>query len=726
MRLNIKMLFARAAIFIFAVATAFYSLYVSSLGRLYVHTGEPGSLIRFLSGLAASMGRNGIADMLSRLNLGDIMLAAVFFTIICFAGEICFQGQKRTVLRIHTVKLITPTLVVFAVFWVIFRLNNTSLFAWNAYIRGNEGFPLFGSARTVRRDEFVLWTPMAISQEYIGWPAVNTLIGKGTDVTWISMGGLPAWNAALVFKPLYWGFLAFGADRGLSFLCISRLILLFSVSRKTALLYTKNNQGLSIVAAIILTLSPMVQWFISQSIAEILIFGQGMILAMNGLIKSSNGRSQFLYALLNTWLLGCLVLIGYPAWIIPAIYLILAAEIYMFTRASVADRKKKAGYLVVALIPSLALLGMTVYNSWDTLQAIRHSIYPGNRLITGGLADSLLTGGVWNPSFKIGLASIFFPLENIELPFSNCCDASPFLGFAPAGFVLCIEHQWREKKADFFSIVIMSVMFFFWLFTLMEMPVWFCKMTLLSQCSRPVFPIGICEVILLIRGRAKGGIRDLRMAVAAAVISAAINIAGIKYFEIVQLGSVQLLILTAIHLFLFFAIYLDFSHCGNRLAMFFMCGVVLLAGGFVNPVQQGLDMLDDFELVNALKSIENETNDLYALEGRYPLSNVPLLAGKHCINTDQPYADMERWAAIDPEGKFTDVYNRLCHVAIELVDSGGETSFQVEDNYIFLQLTRDDLATLGVNYLITSRASVENATLILRSEKDMLYIWKLE
>lgn len=724
---RIKALAARAAVFGFAAAAAFYSLYVSSMGRLNVDTGGPQGLARLLSGLASAAGRNGVADMLGRLGSGDVVLAFLLFAAVCFGGEICFGGRRRAGLRRRAMKLITPALIVFAVLWVVLRLNSTHLFAWNNYIHGNEGRPLFGAARTIRRDEFVLWTPMALSQRYIGWPGISTLMGNGTDVTWVSMGGLPAWNTALVFKPLYWGFLLLGADRGLSFLCVARLVLLFEVSRRTALLYTGNNRGMSIAAAVLLTLSPMVQWFISQSIAEILIFGQGMVLAVNGLLGSESFRRRFLFALLNGWLLGCLVLIGYPAWIIPAVYVILAAWIYLFLRPSVKDRGKKAGCLLLGLIPFLAVLGAVVYGSWDTLMAVKNSAYPGGRLITGGLRDgSAITGEVWNPAFKIDLASVFFPLDNIEFKISNCVDAAPFLGFAPAGVVLSLWHQWREKKADKPAIALMSVMAVFWLFTFVQLPAWLCKITLLSQCSRPAFPIGICEVILLIRARSRGGISDPRTAAAAAVISAAVNVAGIKFSGIVNPGTAQLLILSVLYLFVFLAVYSDFRGAGNRLAAFFLCCVLLLAGGFVNPVQRGLEMLDGFELVSTLKSIENGPDDLYALEGGYPLSDVPLLAGKRCISTDQPYADPDRWAPVDPEGKFMNVYNRLCHVAVELAEPGEETDFREGGNYIFVRLTREDLAALGVSYLITPRSSLENAALAAVDEKDGLYIWKLE
>ena len=360
--------------------------------------------------------------------------------------------------------------------------------------------------------------------------------------------------------------------------------------------------------------------------------------------------------------------------------------------------------------------------------AIKNSTYPGNRLITGGLADDspMITGGVWNPGFKTDLASVFFPMGNISFGRSNCVDASPFLALAPAGLVLSIEHMWREKKADRFAILVASVMAFFWLFTFIPLPAWLCKITLLSQCSRPAFLIGICEVILLVRARAKGGIRDPRLAAVAAVGSTAFCVACVALSGILRLGTMRLAILAALYLFIFFVIYTDFKNTGRRLAAFFMCCVLLLAGGFVNPIQQGIGMLDDFDLIRTVKDIENEPGDLYAIEGEgYPVTNVLLLAGKDCVNSDQPYADMERWKPVDPDGKYRDVYNRLCHIIIDVAEDGEETEFREERNHIYLRLTREDLAKLGVNYLITRRAEVENAELVSFVEADELYIWKL-
>ncbi len=724
---KLKGILPRIAIVLFAAALAFYALCVTCMGRGNVEAARPDAAAEFLTNLTAPVGNGRISQAMSRLQAGDFTAAAAIFALVCFLGELCFQGRKRAALRRAMMKLVSPPVLAAAVvLWVIFRLNNTSLYAWSEYIGGNSGSPLIGTARTIRRDEFSAWTPMALSQEYTGWARKTSLIGNGTDVTWVSMGGLPAKDITLIFKPLYWGFLILGSDRGLSFLTVARLALLFAVSYRTALIYSGEKRGMSLAAAVILTFSPMIQWFFSQSIAEVLIFGQGMILAVYGLTRSGTPRAQTLYGLLLGWLTGCLILVGYPAWIIPMVYLVLLMSAYLFTRPSVEDRKGKTLRLLAGLVPSLILLGIVVYNSWDTLMAVRNSLYPGQRLITGGLSDAEVTGEVWNQGFRIDLASIFFPLDTANFRMSNEVDASPLLSFAPAGLLLSLEHQLRGRKADRLEAAVIAFMAFFWIFTFVRFPEWFCVGTLLSQCSRPYFPIAMCEVFLLVRARARGGVRDPKLAAAFTLGSTALNMAGIMYSGLLDLKPAHLAVLTVLYLFMYAMIYGNFRPGVVRLVPYFISCVVLMAGAFVNPIQSGLDMLDRYTLVRTLKEMDDSPGDLYALEASYPVSEVPLMAGKRCISTDQPYADLERWSAVDPDLKFRDAYNRLCHVVVSLAEEGETTDFQEGGNYLFATLTRKDLAALGVKYLVTPRSDLEDAVLVAYDEDDALFVWELE
>ncbi len=165
---------------------------------------------------------------------------------------------------------------------------------------------------------------MALAQEQAGYPAVNALIAGGTDTLWVSIGGLPAWNSAVLFKPLYWGFLLLGTAKGLSFLYTMRWLLLFLVSFELALRYTKGNRWYSLMIGVLMTFAPYLQWLWSQSIAEVLIFGQGILLCLWLYLDTDSSRKRVLLGHALVWCLGCLIMIAYPARLILMLYLVLA------------------------------------------------------------------------------------------------------------------------------------------------------------------------------------------------------------------------------------------------------------------------------------------------------------------------------------------------------------------------------------------------------------------
>jgi len=246
----------------------------------------------------------------------------------------------------------------FALFflYVAFELNGTSLYRWSVYFGGAEEYrPLFGTARAVRGDEWAAWSAFTMSQEYAGWPAVNRLIADGDISTvWISVGGIPAFNPAVIFKPLYWGFLLLGTDKGISILWVLRFILLFFVSFEFARVYTGNNRKLSFAAAMMITLAPYVQWWFSQSIAEVFIFGQGMLLCLHFYLGSDKRGSRMAAAAMLAYCLGCYVMIGYPSWLISTLYVLIpAAGVMIAQNRSCLGKKdilayqasKRGGYL---------------------------------------------------------------------------------------------------------------------------------------------------------------------------------------------------------------------------------------------------------------------------------------------------------------------------------------------------------------------------------------------
>lgn len=75
-----------------------------------------------------------------------------------------------------------------------------------------------------------------------------SIAGANISTLWISVGGIPALNPAVLLKPLYWGFLLLGTERGFSVLWVLRFLLLFLVSFEFAMRYTeRENHGLALL-----------------------------------------------------------------------------------------------------------------------------------------------------------------------------------------------------------------------------------------------------------------------------------------------------------------------------------------------------------------------------------------------------------------------------------------------------------------------------------------------
>ena len=111
-------------------------------------------------------------------------------------------------------------------------------------------------------------------------------------------------------------------------------------------------------------------------------------------------------------------------------------------------------------------------------------------------------------------------------------------------------------------------------------------------------------------------------------------------------------------------------------------------------------MVDDLPEVSFVSAanLDPETT-VIAVEAEYPAANALLFTGLKCFTGTQPYADIEKWAPVDPEGKWEEVYNRLGHVSLDIA---AETSFELVDgDQIRAHLTLKDLQTLGVTTLMT-------------------------
>lgn len=618
-----------------------------------------------------------------------VLNAVLFFAVPCFLG--LRYLNNRPLIRPDHRKLIPAVFAVFAAAWIFLRLNNSSFSLWKEFLLYEPATALWGSGRPIRSDEWAIWTPMLFSQAARGYPAVNTAINAASvDPTLIAIGGLPAWNLAAVFKPFYWGFLLFGTETGYSMMTLFRFAALFAVSFLCARRYTRGNRPLSFAAACLITLSPYVQWWYSQSICEVLIFAQLILLCWIRALETQSPLRQAGLGAAAAWGFGCFVMVAYPAWLIPTAYLTAALLFWLVIRRRRSLRAPTVLRTLAPLCVTLALLFFIFRGSWDTLMKVKNSVYPGQRLYTGGnRPQNLFTG----------FLSLTFPVT-FSIEGTNTCELSNFISFAPAGAVMALIRRIRTKKADPLSAILAVLIGIFGLLSFVRLPAWLTQATLLSQCTRPAYLIGLCDLVLLLRAltlwdRKWLSVRSgLVLALACALVSV-----GTTYLMLrPPLKLVLLLLPVALGMF-----WLLFAFPGRRILTVSLCMLAMIGGLFVNPVQQGFREIRDLPTVGLVTNAGLDPEEaVIAVEDEWPVPNSLLLAGYKVLDSTQPYADPDRWSPADPDGQWASVYNRLCNFRLEVSD---ETEFLLpgkgEAPIQTLRLTVRNLQDLGVNTLLT-------------------------
>jgi hypothetical protein len=660
----------------------------------YYNSEVPNKLGQTLSTLASNIGAGTwVADHLLFISVKQFVVTAFVFFAFLLIGVSIIHGKTKLIRFCYRNRFLIALAVL--IVSILLKLNGTSLYRWSDLLSGAEQYkPLFGSAKEVRGDEWTTWSVFTIAQGFDAWPAVSrTIAGGDISSLWISVGGIPALNLALIFKPLYWGFLLLGTERGFSFLWTLRFLLLFLVSFEFAMRYTDKKPWLSFCAAMMITFSPYVQWWYSQSVAEVLIFSQAMLLCLMSYVKCNSKKKRILLAVLLAYCIGCYAMIAYISWLISTFYVVLTVAVVILISNRKLLSKADIPTLLLPMVMTAAYLLFIAFSDWTTLESVQNSIYPGERLITGGgLFDTA--------SYFTGLYSLFLPFTSA--PMLNSSELSGFLTFAPAGMILACYSVISAKKKDALSIALIVFELACLYFLIVGVPAVFAKVTLLSQVTRMNIALGLADITLLFRSLSH--CKDLPVPLAAGCTLACTTFSILMLLHFYKMNGLTLAAFIVIYLVIYNLLfcYPYNSVVQKRTMVFSLFCLMLSVGAFVNPIQQGISCVTETNLIKTLDSIENTTDDVYIVEGSRFFTNTPLLAGKTCFNSTQVYPNTEKWEAVDPTGRYKDIYNRFCHISLNLIEN--KTRFQLmSTDFISIDFCMDDLETYGIHYLITTK-----------------------
>ncbi len=676
-------------LFILTIKVLLFSLICSYLMQVYLnilHENYP----------LDKMNLNSFYEILFDNYLQIIYIAAILFFIILICMVKSFQSF------IYKYRYLIAIFIFFIL--VYFEIHGSSIGYYNNFINSPNmnNINLLGISRPIRSDEFGVSTPFAFSQFYnegYKFPYFSdTIRGTYTDV--FILYGQPVLDIAVIFRFFHLGYLFLGLSRGLSFFWMGRLIGLFLTTFEMMMIITNKNKILSTSGALLVAFAPVIQWwFAINGLVETIIFGQLAIILLYKYMNTENYLKRMLSCIFIAICLGSFLFAIYPPWQIPMAYFMLILAIWVF----ITNRKNSSygilDLLIITISASIFVIGIiyVFLKSWDTIQIVKNTVYPGKRFIEGGNNFT---------RFFNYAANIFFPIKDITI--SNNCEESVFFDFFPINFIITLIVLFRNRKKDFLLISLFILNSIFILFCMVKLPYFFVKYSLLSNCEpgRLFVIIGLINLFMLIR--ALSIMKKSINKIISILLSLALSILIILYLNNIfwdYLNIYQCLIIILLIVFCFYSILQFKSNIFYSKALLVGCLIIsFMSGSLVNPIARGISNIYDNPLANAIYKTNKEVGGIWIVENiGFPMINFPIMLGAKTINSTNIYPDLNRWKQIDISNKYTDVYNRYAHINIYLRNEVNDKFNLLSPDYFEIDLNVNSLKILNVKCILSSR-----------------------
>lgn len=596
---------------------------------------------------------------------------------------------------------------------VLLEINGSSVGCWENIVPGGEcGRIILGNSRPIRSDEWTVSTSMLLSQYKAGFPYFNNLYrAAGTDM--FIVYGQPVKDIAIIFRPFHWGYLFLPFAKGLAFYWCGKSIALALTSFELGMLITNRNKQVSFLYMIMICLAPVTQWwFAVNAFPDMLVYGQLAVLLIYYYLNTSSYYLRFIIGIIFALCCGAYALVFYPAWQIPFAYAFLMLAIWaIWENRKRAISKKDGIILSVSLMILIGGLGYVVVKSFDTIQMVLNTAYPGARCETGGT-------GLFRFAFYPGniLFSMKEPWENgIVAP-----EWSVMFDLFPMGQLLAMWVLLKEKNRDFLIILFESAWALLMIYVVFGMNESVAKITLLSNSTiaRVYIAVGYLNILLLIRSIA---LVKQSVPIKKAMLASIVLALGIVYLSKRQVYGLYLsdiiTIITILLLTVLFMCLFEYKNMYMQKVLITLLSVCLfISSGYVNPVRQGSYDIGRTGLGKAIQQLDKMDSGIWlAATGDGTMGDFLGAAGVPVINSTNTYPVLERWQKLDPEKQNEHIYNRYAHIEVEISEE--ETLFSLPYPDVFkVRLNYDDISKLSAKYILTKNTTVLKNTDEIRFE----------
>jgi hypothetical protein len=610
---------------------------------------------------------------------------------------------------------------------------------------------LMTEPRRIRYDEWANeGTPYALVQftHQPRFPVVNTNIGNGQNM--LVLPWAPVLHPTLVARPMTWGYLLFGPERGLAWSwwiqslgCFIALFLLFE-------LIVPGRPWLALLGSFWFCASAYV---VCWSLWPAYVTGLGIFALLGAYWLVTSMRPG---VILGSGLLASLAFAGfcmqlYPPWQVPLGYTFVAIFLGLLWRDRPAARVRQLLWLRVSalglsLVTTLLVLGSFLHSTHDALVAFAESDYPGLRRLLGGDAPAWrLFGGFYNFYTKN-----FFAFTREEAPHDfNPSESAGFFLLLPAVVVAAVVSPRIRSRLGPVVWALLPWAAVLGYYCVVEVPSWFAEVTLLghAQGYRAQVALGLASIICCIRLLAVSGgslvdRETLRVAVAVFLLCAGLYFwQGMALESHVHLFSRALPQAVAVVTVSAAALSTLAALGKSRLFALLLVPALFVTSGNFNPLALGFPDWRKSELGIAIRDVL--ANDAAASGGAerplwltyggdYPsVGTLAVLMGARALGGVYYYPQPELWAPLDPKGKQRFRYNRF---AVTRLDTGKLKSSRVEFQTrgpSLLTVTASPLNPklwrMGARYVLTlgSDAGLSGTKLKLLRRGRNFAIWRI-
>lgn len=626
----------------------------------------------------------------------------IFFPLIFFFLYYLFNDRKRINNFIYHKRYVIGILIF--IYLVLNGYHGSSLTIYNGAIQGEKPIysakPIIGKERGIRGDEWIINSSGILSQVSNNFNLESKII-TGIERNVNLFPKLPVKDISLLSSPNYLGFMFLSSEQAFSFYWYIGYFIMFFAVFELLMLVTNNNRLYSLLGSIIITFSPVAQWWESWNIIG---YGSVAVLLFNKYLLQKKVFNKILLSLLIGIFGSCYIMCMYPAWQLPYGYFFLGIVIWLIIKNKENIKFKDFLLLLPIVITTIILIvGPSFVLSSDIYKLVTNTAYPGKRFVTGGEN--------WQLLFNY-FSSIFTPF----FEFINPCEMSQFISLYPIPIILGIYYiiqNNREGKKDFLLVwlTLLAVLLTVWNY--IELPAIISKLTFISMSTTSrcaVVASFVCTflLILILANYSKIFKRSYgydNLAISSLIVFLGVFVVKTMYPDYFTDKLVWFSIL--FYLSLIYMVLIN-SKKSSKYALLLMGFVSFITGAYVHPLNKGLDVIYDKPISKEINKIISEDNDtLWAtISTPYYVQNYLVANGAPTLNATNYYPNFNLWDIIDKERVFEDIYNRYAHLTVNITNDNTFVEKMYED-HIILNINKKDICKLDLDYLVTQENKLE-------------------